>query len=69
MKKPAIIHLLFVILMTLLIFLFGCQAVHAPSVSYHEAMQQNLPKATKAEKTALKIFMVSLAVIILTSIK
>ena len=43
--------------------------VDQPSVSYHEAMQHNIPKATKAEKIALKIFMVSLAVIVLASIK
>ena len=60
MKKLAII---------LIIALSSCQAVHTPSISYHEAMKSNLKEPTPTEKTVLKIFVVSLAVIVLTSIK
>ncbi len=51
-----------------IVILTGCQAVHTPPVSYHDAMRSNLKESTPTEKAALKIFMVSMAVIVLTSI-
>jgi len=56
-------------LIIILALFCSCQAVHTPSVSYHDAMRHNLPESTKAEKTALKIFMVSFGVIVLVSLK